>query len=1028
MIDTIPVFVAAYQPDGTRSFVNQTWQHYMGLTLEEATGAGAQTFPHFHPDDHAEVNEAAWRASLASGEPLSIEVRVRRADGQYRWHTSRRVPLRDEKGDIVRWYSVGIDIEDQKLAEDALRRSEARLAKAERELQLMIDTIPAFVTVFGPDGEREYVNKTWRDNTGLQLADIQDGGWMRIVHPDDQERSARLWREAVATGEPLKIEQRIRRHDGQYRWHMGRRIPLHDNSGNILRWYSVAIDIEDQKRAEEALRESEAQLKEAQRELQLTIDSIPVLVAAYRPDGVRTFVNQTWRDYTGLTHQEVTGEAKSGFPHFHPDDAKQIEPAIRASLKSGEPLPYEVRLRGCDGEYRWHSVRRVPLRDESGAIIRWYSTGFDIQDRKRAEEALRQSEARLAEAERELRLTLDLIPTMTWRAARNGYVQSLNKRWYDYTGSTPEQVQNNGWRAFVHPDDLTELTASGLRNIPHGRPIDAEARLRRHDGAYRWFMFRVEPARDESGEIAAWYGTITDLEDRKRAEQAQRESEARRAEAEREARLTLDSIPTITWRAGANGYVQQLNKRWFEYTGTTPEEVRGWRWKLCVHPDDLDRLVEIGTQYVATGIPIDGEARLRRFDGEYRWFLFRPAPVRDDAGNVVAWYGSITDIEDRKQAEGAQRESEARLFEAERELRRTLDSIPTMTWRAAPNGYVEQINKQAYDYTGATPDEMRGHRWQHVVHPDDLPGLIAAGNVNVPAGQPLDHEARLRRFDGEYRWFLFRLAPSRDEIGRIIAWYGSITDIEDRKQAEGALRESESRLAQAERELRRTLDSIPTMTWRAAPNGYVQQINKQFFDYTGTTPDEMQGHRWRTCVHPDDLPGLIAAGNANVSTGTPLDAEARLRRFDGQYRWFLFRLAPSRDETGTVIAWYGSITDIEDRKGAEQALQQSEAQLAKAERELRLTLNSIPTMTWRSAPNGYVQQLNKRFFDYTGTTPEQVQGRGWQSVVHPDDLEPLLDSGRAYVSSGIPDRRRGAGAALRWDLSLVSVSAGAGAR
>ena len=880
MIDTIPVFVAAYEPDGTRSFVNRRWQEYMGLTRDEATGPDAKIFPHFHPDD-AERNDEAWRASLASGDPLSLQVRVRRADGQYRWHTSHRVPLRDEKGNIVRWYSIGTDIDDQKVAEDALRRSEARLAKAERELQVMIDTIPAFVTVFGPDGQREYVNKTWRDNTGLQLADIQHGHWTRIVHPDDQERSERLWREALATGEPLKIEQRIRRNDGQYRWHMGRRVPLRDESGSILRWYSVAIDIEDQKRAEEALRESEAQLKEAQRELQLTIDSIPVLVATYRPDGARIFVNQTWRSYTGLTQEEVTGAAKTAFPHFHPDDAGPIEHNIRASLASGEPLPYEVRLRGSDGKYRWHSVRRVPLRDESGAIIRWYSTGFDIQDRKIAEEAWRQSEARLVETERELR-------------------------------------------------------------------------------------------------------------------------------------LTLDSIPTITWRGAANGYVEQLNKRWFEYTGTTPEQVRGWRWKLCVHPDDLDRLVNIGTEYVATGTPIDCEARLRRFDGEYRWFLFRPAPVRDGTGKVVAWYGSITDIEDRKQAEGAQRESEARLFEAERELRRTLDSIPTMTWRAAPNGYVEQINKQAFDYTGKTADEMAGHRWQHVVHPDDLPGLIAAGNVNVPAGRPLDYEARLRRSDGEYRWFLFRLAPSRDEIGTVIAWYGSIMDIEDRKRAEQALQQSEAQLARAERELRLTLDSIPTMTWRSAPNGYVQQLNKQFFDYTGTAPEQVQGKGWQSVVHPDDLQPLLEIGNAYVASGIPVDYEARVRRFDGTYRWFLFRPAPARDEQGNIIAWFGSVTDIEDRKRAED-------KALEAERELQRTIDHIPVLVGTYTADGKRFFANKRALEVTGLSVEDVPTERWWKAFHPDDVEPVESQWRACVASGEPFEREVrthmADGTYRWHLT-----------
>ncbi len=175
----------------------------MGLTLEEATGAGAKTFPHFHPDD-AERNDKAWRASLASGEPLSIEVRVRRADGQYRWHTSHRVPLRDENGDIVKWYSVGIDIEDQKVAEDALRFSEARLAETERELRKIINTIPALAWSARPDGTAEFFNQHYLDYVGLSLEQVQDWGWTVAVHPDDLNGLAGTWQLIMAAGQPAE--------------------------------------------------------------------------------------------------------------------------------------------------------------------------------------------------------------------------------------------------------------------------------------------------------------------------------------------------------------------------------------------------------------------------------------------------------------------------------------------------------------------------------------------------------------------------------------------------------------------------------------------------------------------------------------------------------------------------------------------------------------------------------------------------------------------------------------------------------
>jgi len=166
------------------------------------------------------------------------------------------------------------------------------------------------------------------------------------------------------------------------------------------------------------------------------------------------------------------------------------------------------------------------------------------------------------------------------------------------------------------------------------------------------------------GARAELEATVRKLE---KLNEGQRQTEARLSEAERELRLTLDSIPAIIWRGGSNGYVQQLNKRWFDYTGTTYEQVRGRGWKSCVHPDDLEHLVDAGDKYVASGIPIDSEARLRRFDGEYRWFLFRPVPARDETGRIVAWYGAVLDIEDRKRAEQKAVEAERQAEETRRD-------------------------------------------------------------------------------------------------------------------------------------------------------------------------------------------------------------------------------------------------------------------------------------------------------------------------------------------------------------------------
>ena len=177
----------------------------------------------------------------------------------------RRVPLRDERGTVTKWYAVGFDIEEQKLAEDALRRSEAQLADTKRELQATIDTIPVLVSSYGPAGRRDFVNAAWRHFTGLSQDQALDTEWYSTVHPDDIAEGEIRWREALAKGQALRMEQRFRRADGAYRWFLVDRVPLHDEAGRVIKWYSTGYDIEDQKRAEGALHAAQAELAHASR-------------------------------------------------------------------------------------------------------------------------------------------------------------------------------------------------------------------------------------------------------------------------------------------------------------------------------------------------------------------------------------------------------------------------------------------------------------------------------------------------------------------------------------------------------------------------------------------------------------------------------------------------------------------------------------------------------------------------------------------------------------------------------------------
>src|SRR5216684_1096428 len=246
-------------------------------------------------------------------------------------------------------------------------------------------------------------------------------------------------------------------------------------------------------------------------------------------------------------------------------------------------------------------------------------------------------------------------------------------------------------------------------------------------------------------------------------------------------RLVVDTIPALVWSILPDGSAEFFNQRWLEYTGLSAVQALGWGWKIAIHPDDLSRVLETFHDALNLSLPFEVEGRFRQFDGEFGWFLFRGSPLLDGSGRVVRWYGTNTDIEDRKRAEAVLRESE-------KSLRLIVDGIAGLVAIMTPEGEVEFVNNQVLEYFGKTLEELKGWSTSDAVHPDDLPQAVTAWRHSVETGDPYDVDHRLRRADGAYRWFHSRGLALRDANGRIVRWYNLLTDIDQRRRAEEKLR------------------------------------------------------------------------------------------------------------------------------------------------------------------------------------------------------------------------------------------------
>ena len=253
-------------------------------------------------------------------------------------------------------------------------------------------------------------------------------------------------------------------------------------------------------------------------------------------------------------------------------------------------------------------------------------------------------------------------------------------------------------------------------------------------------------------------------------------------ESEASLQAIVDTIPSFVWRAAPDGGKEFLNQRWHEYTGLSPAEAHGWEWKVVVHPDDLYRLVEEWQVILASRSSGEMEVRIRRFDGEYRWFLVRAVPKLDENGNIVNWFGSNTDIEDRKRAEEKVQQNEL-------ELRRIIDAIPQTIIVLNSDGRAIDANRVTLEYTGLSLEEVRAETFrERIFHPEDIQRLRAARQNALSNGVPFENEQRALGKDGKYRWFLNRYNPFRDEQGRLVRWYATGTEIDDRKRSEERLR------------------------------------------------------------------------------------------------------------------------------------------------------------------------------------------------------------------------------------------------
>jgi PAS domain S-box-containing protein len=954
VFDTIPALVVCALPDGSVEFVNRAWQEYTGSSLEKLTGWGWQSA--IHTDDLSKFIEE-WRAARVAGKPFETEARVRRADGNFHRFLIKKVPLSDQNGQIVRWYGTGVDIEEQKKAEDALRVSESYLTHAQQLTN-------AGSWAYRPPDICEYWSEEMFRIFGLDPSKgyPPNDQVVSLVHPEDRQRVEEAVAQHFKHGRVFDMKYRIVRADGQVRVIRDFGTPVFEN-GAVTRFVGALMDITEQEQTTEELRRSEFLLAEGQRLARVGswVVKAPDIPEYWSPVSFEIF---------GIDPEKGPPKNITEFlSHVHPDDRKRMLESTEEFGAVGHVYDLSYRIVRSDGEIRVIREVGTPVH-ENNVLTRFIGAWMDITEQERRTEELQRSGFYLTEGQR-------LAHMGSWSFNPSGFFDYWSPELYQIYGLEPKKGAPSleQFLATLHPQDRESMAETIEKMHLEGSGCDVTKRIVRPDGEIRHIRCVGIPVLD-NGVLKGFLGTAMDVTGQERLTQELRRREAYLAEAQK-----LSHTGSFGWSA-LSGEISWSDEtfRIFEYD----REVKPTLELVLqrTHPEDRDRLQETLDRAPSGETNFDIEYRLLMPDGAVKYLHVIARALRDPSGNLE-FVGAVTDVTSAKQEEGR--------------IRLIINTVPGLLWTARPDGWIDFISRRWLDYTGLKMEQGLGWGWEVAYHPDDLEQLGKEWRGALATEKPFEAETRLKRFDGEYRWFLSRAFPLFDRTGRVLGWYGSDTDIHDRKVAEEKIRQNE-------KELRTTIETIPASVWSALPNGSLDFVSKRWVNSTGLSKEEWLDWGWKSAVHPEDLDGVIAKWEAALLTGESFEAEYRFKHEAGEYRWYLDRGVPLRNEKGNIIRWYGTLHDIDDRKRGEEALRQSEEQW-------RDVFENNPTMYFMVDAAGTVLAVNPFGAEQLGYGIGELVG---QSV-----LKVFYDPDREAAQKFVAQCLRQLGQSMSWELRKI---------
>lgn len=603
-------------------------------------------------------------------------------------------------------------------------------------------------------------------------------------------------------------------------------------------------------------------------------------------------------------------------------------------VRTGEAAaPQECIVERPSGDRRHVLVHPRPLHDTSGRVIGAVNLVVDITDRKRAEQAQRETETRFQSM-------ADMAPVMIWVSDTTKLCTWFNKPWLEFTGRTIERELGNGWTEGVHPDDFEHCLRTYTTAFDAHESFAMEYRLRRHDGEYRWVLDHGTPRFSDDGTFLGYIGSALDVTEQKTRARHQHvlyelANSVNRAEAlpelyeqalgaiiealraDRASILLFDTDGSMrfkAWRGLSDRYRRSVegHSPWKpDESSPSPivvGDISGWGieagLKAVIEQEGIEALAFFPLMYGG------------RLIGKFMAYFNRPYAMTEDQLELAQAIARTLSLGiERKRTEDRLRESEARL-----RLALEAGRMGSWEWNIATNEVSWSTNLEVIH--GLEPGTFGGtfEAFQRDIHPDDRDRVLRSIGQSLKSGADHRVQYRIVRPDGTVAWMEGQGKLVRDQTGTPVRLIGVCADITERAHADEALRESEERF--------RTLaDNMSQFAWTATATGWIFWFNQRWLDYTGTTLEEIQGREWKTLVHPEHVDRVVRRIQWSWDTGVPWEDTFPIRGRNGRYRWFLSRAHPIRNAQGEIVRWFGTNTDITELREAQEALRESKEQM-----------------------------------------------------------------------------------------------------